>query len=599
MQVIKKIYAILSTSERKKGAIVLFMILIMAFLDMLGVASIMPFMAVVSNPEVVENNTILNFLYNLSQNLGVSSLDEFIYVVGIMVFLMLVISLSFKALTVYAETRFCVMREYTIGKRLVEGYLKKPYSWFLMQNSADLGKNILSEVNLVIANALIPIMNIIAQSAVSLALLLLLVIVDPLLAVGVAVILGLTYTLIFRVTKNLLSRIGKERLENNEARYIAVNESFGAAKEVKIGGLENFYTQRFSSPAQTYASNLATANITAQIPRFGLELIVFGSMLLAILYMMNQEGNFTSALPVLSLYALAGYRLMPSLQGIYTSVTQLRFAVAALDAILKELNDIDSESNITTEIDKTPITLKKHIILKNISYSYSNIENPAVEKINLLIPAQSKVGFVGSTGSGKTTSVDLILGLLEPQEGTLEVDDKIINKKNLKAWQASIGYVPQHIYLSDDSILANIAFGLSPKDIDYETVERVSKIANLHDFVVNKLPDQYKTMVGERGVRLSGGQRQCIGIARALYHNPKVLVLDEATSALDNVTEQEVMESVKNLGKDITVIMIAHRLSTIKECDVIFFLENGKLTGKGNFDELLKSNKVFAQMNKK
>lgn len=598
MSLIKKIYSILSPDEKKRGVIVLFMILIMAFLDMLGVASIMPFMAVVSNPEVVDSNLILNSAYNLSQQFGVESIDDFMFLLGIAVFLILVFTLSFKALTVYLETRFCVMREYSIGKRLVEGYLNKPYSWFLMRNSADLGKNILSEVNQVIANALIPIMNIIAQSAVSIALLLLLIIVEPFLALSIGLILGITYALIFGVTKNLLSRIGKERLENNEARYVAVNESFGAAKEVKIGGLEQFYTERFSSPAETYAKSLATANITGQLPRFALELVVFGGMLMVILFLMNQNGDFSSAVPVMSLYALAGYRLMPSLQGIYTSVTQLRFATAALDSILVELKDIQSEPNLVNDIVDAKFGLFKKITLKNVSYSYPNEDQPAIKNINLSISSESKVGFVGSTGGGKTTTVDLILGLLEPQVGTLEVDDKIIDGKNLKVWQSTIGYVPQNIYLSDDSIIANIAFGVSSEDIDYDSVERVAKIANLHEFIINKLPKKYQTKIGERGVRLSGGQRQRIGIARALYRNPRLLVLDEATSALDNLTEQAVMDAVNNLDKDITVIMIAHRLSTVKECDTIFFLEDGKLTGKGSFEELLKSNKSFQEMNK-
>ena len=598
MSLIKKIYSILSPDEKKRGVIVLFMILIMAFLDMLGVASIMPFMAVVSNPEIVDSNLILNSAYNLSQQFGVESIDDFMFLLGIAVFLILVFTLSFKALTVYLETRFCVMREYSIGKRLVEGYLNKPYSWFLMRNSADLGKNILSEVNQVIANALIPIMNIIAQSAVSIALLLLLIIVEPFLALSIGLILGITYALIFGVTKNLLSRIGKERLENNEARYVAVNESFGAAKEVKIGGLEQFYTERFSSPAETYAKSLATANITGQLPRFALELVVFGGMLIVILFLMNQNGDFSSAVPVMSLYALAGYRLMPSLQGIYTSVTQLRFATAALDSILVELKDIQSEPNLVNDIVDAKFGLFKKITLKNVSYSYPNEDQPAIKNINLSISSESKVGFVGSTGGGKTTTVDLILGLLEPQVGTLEVDDKIIDGKNLKVWQSTIGYVPQNIYLSDDSIIANIAFGVSSEDIDYDSVERVAKIANLHEFIINKLPKKYQTKIGERGVRLSGGQRQRIGIARALYRNPRLLVLDEATSALDNLTEQAVMDAVNNLDKDITVIMIAHRLSTVKECDTIFFLEDGKLTGKGSFEELLKSNKSFQEMNK-
>ena len=599
MQTIKKIYSILSPPERRRGALVLLMILIMAFLDMLGVASIMPFMAVVSNPGVVETNSILSRAYQFSKDFGISSIDDFIFILGLLVFFTLFCTLSFKALTVYAQARFALTREYSIGKRLVKNYLNRKYSWFLTRNSADLGKNILSEVNLVVADALIPIMNIIAQTAVSSALLILLIIVDPILAIGIAIVLGSTYTLVFKATKRVLNRIGKERLENNEDRYVAVNEAFGAAKEVKIGGLEDFYTQRFAKPAQRYARNLATANIIGQLPRFALELIVFGGMLIVILVLMNKSGSFSSAVPVMSLYALAGYRLMPSLQGIYTSVSQLRFASAALDGLLQELNHLE-RVDLTHQktLQKDVFPFNHDICLNNVSYFYPNTETPAIKNIDLKILVNTKVGFVGATGGGKTTIVDLILGLLDPSEGTLEVDGININAKNRKHWQSSIGYVPQHIYLSDDSVMANIAFGVDSRNIDISQVEKVSKIANLHDFVDKKLPDKYQTKVGERGVRLSGGQRQRIGIARALYHNPQILVLDEATSALDNLTEQAVMESVHNLENEITVIMIAHRLSTVKECDTIFYLEDGELKGSGSYKDLVESNKSFGEMSK-
>jgi ABC-type multidrug transport system fused ATPase/permease subunit len=322
-------------------------------------------------------------------------------------------------------------------------------------------------------------------------------------------------------------------------------------------------------------------------------------MLLIILYFMNQNSSFSSAIPIISLYALAGYRLMPSLQGIYTSVSQLRFSAAALDALLVDLTNIQPDAYSSDKnSDKKTLPFMQDITLNKVTYHYPNTEDPAIKNINLTIPTNSTVGFVGSTGGGKTTTVDLILGLLKPQQGTLEIDGQVVNEKNCKAWQSSIGYVPQHIYLADDSVMANIAFGIAPEDIDQAAVERAAKIADLHDFVIKKLPNQYKTKVGERGVRLSGGQRQRIGIARALYLNPQVLVLDEATSALDNITEQAVMEAVHNLGQKITIIIIAHRLSTVKECDTIFFLEDGELTGQGSFNELIQSNERFMAMNK-
>ena len=374
---------------------------------------------------------------------------------------------------------------------------------------------------------------------------------------------------------------------------MAVSEAFGAAKEVKVRGLEKKFIENFSSSAYIYARIDSHVQVISELPRYILEAIAFGGILLIILYMMAQSGNFTSALPIISLFAFAGYRLLPALQMIYVSFTQLTFVGPTLNRIYDDLKNLKP---FLTSKDNVVLSLNKKLSLNNINYSYPNSSRTALTNFNLEIYAKSTVGLVGATGSGKTTTVDIILGLLEAQKGTLEVDGKIITKKNSRHWQRSIGYVPQHIYLSDDTIAANIAFGVEPSDINQENIEKASKIANLHSFVINQLSEQYQTTIGERGVRLSGGQRQRIGIARALYHNPQVLILDEATSALDNETENIVMEAVNNINKDITIILIAHRLSTVKKCDNIFLIENGEMIAQGSFDELVKSNKSFSMM---
>lgn len=593
MKLINKFLDLLSPPEHKRAALLLGMILTMALLDMIGVASIMPFMAVLANPELVETNALLSAAYSASGRFGVTTTEHFLFVLGICVFALLVISLAFKALTTYAQVRFTLMSEYSIGKRLVEGYLHQPYSWFLSRHSADLGKTILSEVGTVINQGVTPMMNLIAQGAVAIALLMLLILVDPQLAIIAGLTLATAYALIFGVTRGLLERIGRERVIANQGRFTAVSEAFGASKEVKVGGLEQAYIQRFADPAQTYAKHTATAQVISQLPRFALEAIAFGGMLLVVLYLMAQSGTFASALPIIALYAFAGYRLMPALQQIYGAVTQLRFAGPALDSLHTDLMSLKPEyPNQSSDT----IALQEAITLKDMTYHYPGAQRAALKGISLSVPARSTVGLVGSTGSGKTTTVDLILGLLTAQEGTLEVDGQIITEHNRRAWQRAIGYVPQQIYLADDTVAANIAFGLDAKDIDQEAVERAARIANLHEFVVNELPLQYQTTVGERGVRLSGGQRQRIGIARALYHNPQVLILDEATSALDNLTEQAVMEAVHNLGHGITIILIAHRLSTVKDCDTIFLLEKGELKAQGTYSELCVFSQAFKQM---
>lgn len=552
----------------------------------------MPFIAVMTNPELVETNFILKTAYETSSIIGVKNAQQFLFVLGISVFLLLIISLSFKALTSYAQVRFTTMREYSIAKRLVEGYLHQPYSWFLNRHSADLGKTILSEVGLIVSKGIGPMMDLISQSTVTIALLVLLILVDPKLTLIVALTLGSAYGLMYLFSQNLVKQIGKKRLKANEGRFTIIDEVFGAFKEVKVGGLEETYLQRFSDPAKTLADQSAKLSIISQLPRFALEAIAFGGIVLVVLYLISQSGSIINVMPVIALYALAGYRLMPALQKIYISLTELRVVSPSLNAIYNDLTNLQTTSKKT---NKDVLHFDRSINLKNIYYHYPNASRTALKNINLTIPARSTIGLVGATGSGKTTTVDIILSLLEPQKGSIEVDNIVINKFNSKAWQNFIGYVPQEIFLSDDTVAANIAFGVDPKRIDIEAVEHAAKIANLHDFVTSELPFKYQTTVGERGVRLSGGQRQRIGIARAMYHKPKLLIMDEATSALDNLTEQIVMEAVHNLRRNITIILIAHRLSTVKKCDKIFLFDKGKLEGQGTFKELINTSDIFRE----
>ena len=564
------------------------MIIIMTFLDTLGVASILPFMAVLTNPDIVDTNIYLNKIFISLKMFGVVNKNQFLFTLGIFVFLLLVISLFFKALTTYAQVRFVKMREYSIGKRLVKLYLNQPYSWFLNRNSSELGKNILSEVGEVTINAMMPTVELIAKGLISISLIVLLILANPKISLIVGFSLIGAYGIIYYFTNFYVSKIGKQRLRNNELRYTALSEAFGAAKEVKVGGLEQTYIDRFSKSAEIFAKTQASSKIIAQLPRFVLEAIAFGGILLIILFLMYQKGSFNNALPIISLYVFAGYRLMPALQQVYTSATQLNFMGPSIDKLLIDLKIINSSKE---KYDKDTLPLNRNITLKNIYYSYPNSSRTSLVDLNMTIPAKTCVGLVGATGSGKTTTLDIFLGLLEPQRGTLEVDGQILNKNNMRSWQKSIGYVPQQIYLSDDTVAANIAFGIESEEINQEALERASKIANLQEFIINELPKQYQTVIGERGVRLSGGQKQRIGIARALYHNPQVLILDEATSALDNQTEKVVMDAMNNLGKHITMIIVAHRLNTVKNCDIIFKFEKGKLIGQGTFNELIYDNR--------
>ncbi len=592
MKTLNKILFLLTPEERKRAILLLTMILIMALLDTIGVASIMPFIAVLTNPGIVEKNLFLQFLYEKSKIFGISNVDEFIIFLGILVFFVLIISLSFKSLTIYAQLRFAQMREHSIGKRLLECYLSQPYSWSLSRNSADFSKTILSEVNLIIQQAITPMITLLANGAVAIAILILLIIVDPYIALLIICTLGLAYWIIYKLIRKYLKNIGEERLKVNQLRFTSVNEVFGAGKEVKLGGLESTYIDKFGKTSKIFAKHQASMKVLAQLPRYGIEAIGFGGMILFTLYYLLQSNSFSNALPLIALYAFGGYRILPALQQSYNSISNLRFAGPALDNLCEELKL--NRKNLSKKFINT-LPFEKNIILKNISYNYPNTKQTSIKNINMEISACSIIGLVGATGSGKTTTADILLGLLEPQEGKLEVDGKVINDNNLKSWQKCIGYVPQHIFLSDDTIAANIALGFDLNNIDQNAIEKSAKVANLHEFIMNELPEGYKTIIGERGVRLSGGQRQRLGIARAIYTNPKVLVLDEATSALDNLTEKFIMDSINKLRKNTTIILIAHRITTIKNCDKIFLLENGKLTNQGSYEELINLSNLFSK----
>lgn len=586
----KKILAMLTPGERRRGFFLLIMILIMAMMDTVGVASIMPFMMVLGQPDIVHTNDRLNLIYTL---LGFSDPGNFLFFLGAVVFLALMASILFKVLTHYALLRFTQMRNHSLSCRLFKGYLGRPYVWFLNQHSANLGKSILSEVSQVINGVLVPAMQLIAHGTIALFLIVLLMLLDPILVLMVALGLGGAYLFIYVALRRYLSYIGADRVLANKQRFKVAQEALGGIKEVKIFGREFSLLSRFTDPSLRFARHQFNSSIASQLPRFFLELLTFGSVLLIALYLFRFHGDFSRALPVLAVYAFAGYRLLPALHNVYNHATRLRFSLPALESLYEDILELPEHAHSIKQEKDRPLAPENHIQLRNIDFAYPNAATDALKDINLTIPVGSTIGLVGATGAGKTTMVDIILGLLSPRSGQLLVDDKPVTQDNVRAWQRALGYVPQQIYLSDDTVTANIAFGIPPDRVDMEAVVRASKIAELHEFVSRELPDGYDTLVGERGVRLSGGQRQRVGIARALYHDPAVLIFDEATSALDNLTEKAVMASIHKMGNIRTIILIAHRLTTVKDCDCIYIIEQGEITRQGAYHELLEISRFF------
>tara|TARA_X000000950_G_scaffold289543_1_gene415281 strand:- start:8178 stop:9986 length:1809 start_codon:yes stop_codon:yes gene_type:complete len=594
MRDFKKLFKLLSVKDKKKLFVLLILVLLMAFLDMIGVASIMPFIAVLTNPEMVNTNIYLSKLFVFSENFGIKNNEEFLVFLGMMVFCMLIFSLSIKAITTYFQYRFLNSCEFNIGRRLFEKYLNQPYVWFLSRNSSDLGKNILSEVTTIVDQSIQPLIILCVYGSISISLITLLIIIDPQIAILASLVLIATYGLIFKSIKGILRKIGDERLRFNKDRFLAVSEAFGAAREVKFRKLEEFFITRFSNPAEIFSKHQGSVQIISTLPRYLIEAISFGGIILLVLFLMGQSGDFSKTLSIISVYVFAGYRLMPALQQIYWAFSQLRFSQPALEKFEQELFSSKNDTSKFANIEN--IELNKNIYLKDINYTYPNTNGPVLKNVNMEIAANSIVGIAGETGSGKTTMVDVILGLLEAEKGEIKIDGKILDYKNIHLWQKIIGYVPQKIYLSDESIYANIAFGVEQKNIDINAVENAAKISKIHDFISGELSNGYETIVGERGARLSGGQVQRIGIARALYNKPKVLILDEATSALDTLTEDEIMKQILNLNDKITIILIAHRLNTLRKCSEIYFFEKGMLNSRGSFENLLINDKKFAKM---
>ncbi len=570
----------------------------LALLEMTGVASIMPFLALLSSPDIIQSNSALTMLSDWT---GSTSQDELLVLTGVLVFCLVVASMALQALVVWAQVRYAGDLMHSWSCRIVETYLRQPYEWFLSQHTSKLSATTINEVNQVIYHAVLPILIIASNALVIFFVFAFLLFVDPILAVATVLALGGAYLFIYGFLRSKLLGAGESWVESNRGRYHVLAEAFIGIKEVKVLHAEQSFAAKFASVSRRMCDAMIRSKVMGQVPSFAMQAVVFGGMLLVVLYVLATRGSFAAGLPMIGLYAFAGYKMMPALQKIYAQVADMEFSSTALTSLGPSLR---LQAGATTDLppmealrtDGTRVRLTESIAFRDVVYRYPGTEQPTLKKLSFSIAAGSKVGIVGSTGSGKTTTVDIMLGLLRPSSGEVLVDGAAVGDGEVRAWQASIGYVPQNIFLADTTIAGNIAFGVPKEQIDQARVEAVSKLANLHGFVVDELPDRYESAAGERGIRLSGGERQRVGIARALYHDPDMLILDEATSALDNVTEKLVMEAMDRLGPAKTVIIIAHRLSTVRNCDVIFFLEGGVVTGQGTFEELRSAHPRFKSL---
>jgi ABC-type multidrug transport system fused ATPase/permease subunit len=569
-----KIYAILTPPERRRAAVLLGLMFVGMMLETLGIGLIIPAISLLVQGDVASNYPQLK---PVLASLGNPTRTQL--VTGGMLTLVAVylIKAAFLAFLAWRQTKFSFDVQANLSQRLFTTYLRQPYTFHLQRNSAQLIRNAIKEVAQFVGGAITPGLLLIAEGLVIIGVAILLLIVEPLGAVIVVLVLGVAGWTFQRATRAQISRWGIARQIHEGLRLQHLQQGLGGAKDVKLLGRESDFLAQFKEH-NTQSARVGQFEATLQqLPRLWLELLGVAGLATLVLTMLAQGRNLATIVPTLGLFAVAAFRLMPSINRVLIAVQALRYGRPAINTLYEELKLAAPDPAL-----KGPATppFRSEIRLTGVSFTYATGVAPAIDSLSICIEKGEAVGFVGPSGSGKSTLVDIIMGLLTPSSGQVAVDGKDI-QHNLRAWQDQIGYVPQSIYLTDDTLRRNIAFGLANDQINDAAVLRAVKAAQLEEFV-NTLPKGLATRVGERGVRLSGGQRQRIGIARALYHDPGVLVLDEATSALDAATERDVMRAVTALQGSKTVLIVAHRTSTVESCDRLYKLVQGKVVETGS-----------------
>ncbi|HIK35075.1 MAG TPA: ABC transporter ATP-binding protein [Thermosynechococcus sp. M98_K2018_005] len=585
-----KIWRLLDRGDRWQLVGMGILMLIGTILEALGVGLVLPFIAIIEKP-----SRLNDLLFWRHSAVPLTPQEEYQW--------LLILSISFAILFIgknlfivgsnYLQSRFLNEKELKFSMMLLRSYLFKPYTFHLQNNTAKLVQNASSETINIFTGYVLPLLIIISESLIVFAIFTVIILSNPFISLVVIAVLAILSYFFFRFFRRKLKEIGAKRVHYAQKVVQSINQGLGGIKEVKILGREQVFLD-------VYEENLIEDRkahyfliFINQLPRSYFETLAVIIIILIIILILVQQGSVAQVLPLISLFAAAAFRLLPSATRLMVSLNSVIFYSASLDIIYDDLLEARSLEIHQAE----PVTIKPfrdRLELIDLHYTYPNAPRLALCGVSLTIKKGEMVGFVGASGAGKTTIVDLILGLLEPSQGDIRVDGESIYQ-NLPQWQRQIGYIPQTIYLSDDTLRRNIAFGLPDEAIDETAVWAAVEAAQLSTFV-RTLPEGLDTVVGERGVRLSGGQRQRVGIARALYHNPSVLIMDEATAALDNQTEAGVMDAIQALSGEKTIIMIAHRLSTVMACDRLYLMANGQVAAVGSYQELLQTSPDFRAM---
>lgn len=560
---------------RKKLAVVSFLSLAQGVFQVIGVTSIFPFLAIAADPERIRNS---QFGRRFLELLPPMDNRQLLLTAGAVAIVALFTANAVNLIAEYARTRYAHNFGHWLRVRLLRRIASRPYGYFLVRNSADLIKKVLGDVANYVNGVLLPLLDSVARGLTAVLLLATLFFVHPLIALGATVGLGGFYLIVFRLLERKRREINQGLRLSSGGSYREAQQLLGGIKPIKVHRAEEHFLGRFGKHSAIVAKMSARVPTFANGPRYLVEPLAFGGLVLIVMVLAAKGRSFSDVLPNLGVMALAGYRLLPALQLLYGQLSELTSMRHSLDEVYDEFVVAESDLNISDERGNENIRLAQPyvwndaITLDAVSFSYSQAKRPILDRLSLTIKKNTSVAFIGPTGSGKSTLIDLLLGLHQPTGGRILIDGRPLTPALIPAWQASIGYVPQDIFLIDDTITRNIALGIPDTEIEVNRLREVCATAQVLDFIEHELPQGFQSKVGERGVRLSGGQRQRLGLARALYHQPSLLILDEATSALDTETEARLIEALRSLSGKLTIVLVAHRLSTVADCEEVFDL---------------------------
>jgi len=593
----KKVVKLLTKREKRRLFFLTVVKIFSGIMDMVGVASIAPFIAVVSKPEILDRNEII---LNLKEILSLNNEDIIFYFALGSIFIIIINQFA-RVLSLWYE-RYVIKNIWrSFYGQLFKFYLTRPYEFHIRTNSKNLLEKLQVEVSRVADGSLGTIFQLIGNTATCLFLFFFLFFIYP--AVTSAVLFSTTalYWLFFSRVKNKINKYAEFQPLFAERTFVLIDKAFQSVKDILIKNNQNFYEKILEPLTKNFAKTNINYNTILIFPKAITEVLAYVFLLGITFYFLKTSGDFSNVVVIISLYAFAFSRILPAVQGLYQTISAYKFNLPSLGRIYEDLLLAKklNEENIKNKDEIKNFNFKNKIKFSNVKFKYPESEKMTLELHDFEIKAGSFVGVTGKTGSGKTTLIDLMLGLLSPNSGEITIDGNILNSNFNKSWQKKIGYVPQNPFMADESIKNNIAFGSDVEDYDFKKIKEVAKIAQLDDFIENDLPKKYDTIVGENGIKLSGGERQRLSIARALYRDPDIIFFDEATNSLDVLTEKSIIESVIKYKKKRTLIMITHRLPTLKNCDEILMIDKGTLANRGSYDFLRKNNQMFLELEKK